>query len=131
MAQAEEPHGLRGLNVLVVEDNGMLCCVLEETLREAGCCVIGPYTRLDDAMTEAPHHLIDLALLDVNLRGEFVSPLADQLEERGVPFLLTSAYQERDLPRSLQNASTLRKPFTDTQLLDSLSALLVTKSRNN
>jgi CheY-like chemotaxis protein len=115
---------LRGLSVLVVEDNGLLCCVLEETLREAGCEVVGPYARLSEAMDAAEASRIDLALLDINVRGELVSPLADRLRERGVPFVLTSAYEARELPYALQSATQLRKPYTDLDLLDRLASLI-------
>ncbi|HEY8540581.1 MAG TPA: response regulator [Steroidobacteraceae bacterium] len=122
---------LRGLSVLVVEDNGLLCCVLEETLREAGCEVVGPYARLGEAMKAAADSRIDLALLDINVRGELVSPLAERLRERGVPFVLTSAYESQELPYSLQSAIQLRKPYTDLDLLDRLASLVGEPRRSN
>jgi len=122
---------LRGLNVLVVEDNGLLCCVLEETLREAGCEIVGPYARLPEAMSAATTERIDIALLDINVRGQLVSPLADRLRERGVPFVLTSAYQPHDLPRSLQAETQLRKPYTDSDLLERLASVVRTPRRSN
>jgi CheY-like chemotaxis protein len=123
---------LRGLSVLVVEDNGLLCCVLEEALREAGCEVLGPYSRLPEAMQAATSAHIDIALLDINLRGELVSPLAEQLRDRGVPFVLSSAYQQQELPRTLQSAIQLRKPYTDTDLLERLAAVIIgARERNN
>ncbi len=122
---------LRGLNVLVVEDNGLLCCVLEETLREAGCEVVGPYARLPEAMEAAMSEHIDIALLDINVRGQLVSPVAEQLRARGVPFLLTSAYQPQDLPRALQSAAQLRKPYTDSDLLERLASVVKSPRRNN
>jgi DNA-binding response OmpR family regulator len=117
-------EALEGKRVLLVEDNGLLSYVLEQTLREAGCEVIGPYGRLHDAMVAANRRHIDLALLDINLRGELVSPLAHQLRERRIPFLLASAYQAGDVPRALQSAARLRKPFTDDDVLAGLTALL-------
>lgn len=122
---------LRGLNVLVVEDNGLLCCVLEETLREAGCEVVGPYARLPEAMQAAMSERIDVALLDINVRGQLVSPVAEQLRRRGVPFVLTSAYQAQDLPRTLQSAAQLRKPYTDSDLLERLASVARGPRRNN
>jgi CheY-like chemotaxis protein len=124
-------EALQGKRVLVVEDNGLLCYVLEETLRGVGCEVVGPYGYLEQAMSAADSHEIDIALLDINLRGELVSPLADQLRERGIPFLLTSAYQARDLPRALQTAAQLRKPFTDIDLLMRLVTLVEEQRGNN
>lgn len=126
-----DTEALRGVSVLVVEDNGLLCCVLEETLREAGCEIVGPYGRLPEAMSAASTERIDIALLDINVRGQLVSPLAEQLRERGVPFVLTSAYQPNDVPRALQNAIQLRKPYTDSDLLERLASIVVKSVRNS
>jgi CheY-like chemotaxis protein len=126
-----EITGLSGKSVLVVEDNGLLCCVLEETLRDAGCTVVGPFSRLADAMRAVPSADIDIALLDINLRGEMVMPLAHYLAARGVPYVLTSAYPAADLPRELQSAAQLRKPYTDEDVLERLALLVAAKSRNN
>jgi CheY-like chemotaxis protein len=128
---SEASAALSGQRVLVVEDNGLLCCVIEETLREAGCEVIGPFSRLGEAMTAASTAQIDIALLDINLRGELVSPLAKHLQHRGVPYVLTSAYKPTDLPQALQTASQLRKPYTDDDLLAQLAGLVKRKGRNN
>jgi two-component SAPR family response regulator len=117
-------EALAGKRVLLVEDSGFLCFALEETLREAGCEIVGPCSRLEQAMDEASHHELDCALLDINLRGEMVSPLAAQLRERGVPFVLTSAYSEHELPPGLVGASQIRKPFTDREVLESLASVL-------
>ena len=114
---------LKGLNVLVVEDNGLLCCVLEETLREAGCEVVGPFARLPEALKAVPGAPIDIALLDINIQGEIVTPLADHLSRRGVPFVLTSAYRAGDLPLALQAAHQLRKPYTCSDVLEHLASI--------
>lgn len=115
---------LAGRHVLVVEDNGLLCGMLDETLRGAGCHVVGPYSRLDQAMAAMPAIRVDMALLDISLRGELVCPLVSELTQRGVPFLLTSAYQSSELPRALQSAAFLRKPFTEGDLLEGLTVLM-------
>jgi two-component SAPR family response regulator len=115
---------LAGKRVLLVEDSGFLCFALEQTLREAGCEIVGPCSRLEQAMDEASHHDLDCALLDINLRGEMVSPLAAQLRERGIPFVLTSAYSEHELPPGLVGEPQIRKPFTDREVLESLASIL-------
>jgi two-component SAPR family response regulator len=117
-------EALAGKRVLLVEDSGFLCFALEHTLREAGCEIVGPCSRLADAMDEASRHQLDCALLDINLRGEMVSPLAAQLRERGVPFVLTSAYSEHELPPGLTGETQVRKPFTDKEVLESLASVL-------
>ena len=78
-------EALAGKRVLLVEDSGFLCFALEQTLREAGCEVVGPCCRLADAMDEASRHELDCALLDINLRGEMVSPLAAHLRDAVSP----------------------------------------------
>lgn len=120
----ESATTLCGRHVLVVEDNGLLCCMLDETLRGAGCHVVGPYTTLDQAMAAMPAIKVDIALLDINLRGELVCPLANELTQRGVPFLVTSAYQSSELPRVLRSAAFLRKPFTEDDVLEGLTGLV-------
>jgi DNA-binding response OmpR family regulator len=115
---------LAGKRVLLVEDSGFLCFALEQTLKEAGCEVIGPCSRLADAVEKAAHHDVDCALLDINLHGELVSPLAAQLRERGVPFVLTSAYSEHELPLALAREPQIRKPFTDKEVLAGLASVL-------
>jgi hypothetical protein len=60
-----------------------------------------------------------------------VSPLADQLSERGVPFVITSAYPSRDLPYTLQSAHQLRKPYTCADVLEHLASALTKNHRNN
>lgn len=116
---------LHGRHVLVVEDSGLLWGMLDETLRDACCLVVGPYTRVDQAMAALPAiRTIDVALLDIDLRGELVRPLAGELMQRGVPILVTSAYRRSELSPTLQSAAFLRKPFTGCDLLDGLAALL-------
>ncbi len=126
-----EIDALQGLSVLVVEDNVLLCCVLEEALCEAGCEVIGPYSRLPEAMRAASSARIDIALLDINVRGQLVSPLAEQLRARGVPFVVTSAYQPDAVPRVLRGAAHLRKPFTGSDLLERLASVLARQAPND
>jgi DNA-binding response OmpR family regulator len=118
-------EALSGRRVLLVEDSGFLCFALEHTLRQVGCEVVGPCCRLNDAIAEASHHDLDCAVLDINLRGELVSPLAVQLRERGIPFVLASAYSEHELPPELASERQIRKPFTDTEVLATLASVML------
>jgi len=71
---------LRGKRVLVVEDEFLLRLELEEWLRSAGCAIIGPFSALEPArVVAARREPIDLAILDTNLNGQMVYPLADDL----------------------------------------------------
>jgi arsenate reductase (glutaredoxin) len=77
---------LQGLRVLVVEDEMMVSMLIEDMLGDLGCTVVGPAARLDEAMALARDSEIDCAVLDVNLGGQPIFPLADLLREKGAPF---------------------------------------------
>jgi len=110
---------------MVVEDSGVLCCMLEEILNGAGCQLAGPFTRVEQALEAAKTKQLDAALLDIRVRGQLVSPVAEELERQGVPILLTSAYHVDDIPRPLRQAAAfLRKPFTEDDVLERLSEIL-------
>jgi DNA-binding response OmpR family regulator len=104
--------GLAGRRVLVVEDEMMIAMVLEESLRALGCAVVGPVSKLDDAMRLARTEVLDAAVLDVNIRGGQVFPVAEILIARGIPFALASGYSDWILPETMQGKPRLTKPFT-------------------
>src|SRR5690606_6133898 len=77
---------LEGLKVLVVEDEMMVSMLIEDMLGDLGCEVIGPASRLEEAIALANETELDCAVLDVNLGGQPIFPLADLLREKGAPF---------------------------------------------
>jgi CheY-like chemotaxis protein len=103
--------------ILVVEDEFLLACTLEEELRERGYEVVGPYGSLEDAAKAARREAFDAAVLDVNLSGTMVYPLADELTERGVPVVFLSGYGFGIIPPRLARHPQLAKP-SDPELLD-------------
>jgi DNA-binding response OmpR family regulator len=127
-ADASPGDVLKGKHVMVVEDSGVLCCMLVEILRGAGCTLAGPYTHVEEAIEAARTSDLDAALLDIRVRGQLVSPVAQELDRRSVPILLTSAYHVEDIPRSLRHAAFLRKPFTEDDVLERLTTLLTPRS---
>ena len=111
-----KPADLAGLRILVVEDDMLIALVIEQTLQDLGCVVIGPVGKLDAAMRIADNEALDAAILDVNIRGGHVFPVADRLCARGIPFALASGYGDWALPEAFQNQPRLTKPFTDKDL---------------
>ena len=89
---------LIGRRILVVEDEMMIAMLVEDTLTDAGCVVVGPFARLAEAMVAARNADVDAACLDINLFGEQVFPAAEALAARGVPFVLLSGYGDKALP---------------------------------
>jgi len=103
---------LKGLRVLVVEDESMVCMLMEDMLQELGCTVVGAVARFDEALEQATNGpAFDVALLDVNLNGKQTFPIAEVLAARGVRFIFATGYGEGILPQSLQGGPMLQKPF--------------------
>ena len=109
--------------VLMVEDETYLAMILQDLLTDAGYRVVCA-ARLGDAMRLAQEEPIDAAILDINLHGETVYPLAARLEERNVPFLFASAYAESSIPEVFREHPVLRKPYTPDSMIDTLVAVL-------
>ena len=100
-----------GLRVLVVEDEIMVALLLEEMIAELGHQVVGPVGRLGRALEAAGTEAIDLAILDINLDGKEVYPVADALAARDIPFAFVTGYGREGLRAAYQGSPTLPKPF--------------------
>ena len=114
---------LAGLRVLVVEDDMLIAIHIEEVLQDLGCVVVGPVGKLDAALRMADDEALDAAVLDVNVRGGHVYPVAERLRARGIPFALASGYGDWALPEAFRNQSRLTKPFTARELEAQVLAL--------
>ena len=119
-----EAASLVGLKVLVVEDEMLVSMLVEDMLSDLGCEVVGPAAELDEAMSLAESADIDLALLDVNLGGKPIFPVADALKRRGVPFAFASGYGEAGLSEDHRGATVLQKPFREADLAKALKGLV-------
>ncbi len=108
--------------ILVVEDELMIRMLLEDMLGELGYTVTAEAGRLDEALQAAKTADFDVAILDVNLDGEPVSPVADALVARGTPFVFATGYGERGLPEPYRDRPMLKKPFQ----MDGLKQMLQT-----
>ena len=119
------PHGPPPL-VLVVEDEFLIATDLEHMLGRHGWRVLGPAATVAEALRlldgGAPGAVPGVALLDVNLRGEAVTPVAERLRALGVPFVLASAYDgDRLAALGLGGAPNVGKPADDRRLLAALA----------
>lgn len=114
---------LRGLRVLVVEDEMMVSMLIEDMLADMGCEVIGPASRLDEGIELSHSAQIDCAVLDVNLGGQPIFPLADILREKGCPFAFATGYGDAGLRDVDRGALVLQKPFREGDLARVLSEL--------
>ena len=100
------------LKVLLVEDESLVALHIENMLEEIGCQVVARVPRLVKALFLASSLDIDLAVLDINLAGEVVYPLAFRLADRGIPFVFSTGYSTATLPTELRDRPLVKKPVT-------------------
>lgn len=117
-------EGLQGLRVLVVEDEGPVAMLIEDMLEDLGCTVAGSAASVEEAMRLVDAGGYDLALLDVNIAGRTVLPVAEALRRRGAPFAIASGYGAAGVPDSLRGAPIIQKPFRSADLESALSQAL-------
>jgi PAS domain S-box-containing protein len=105
-----------GNRVLVVEDEALVAMMLTDTLAELGFEVVGPFRKVADAMAAVDKRELHAALLDVNLAGERVYPLANLLQERGIPFAFVTGYGVESIEKPYRHCAVLQKPIDRTAL---------------
>src|SRR5579883_3168389 len=105
------PSSLAGKRILLVEDEVLVAMMIEEVLLEFGCEVVGPVSRIDAARAAIEDNGLDCALLDINLRGQPVYPVAELLAEHGVPFGFVTGYGAAGVPAKFGTHPVLQKPF--------------------
>ncbi len=119
-------NALEGRRVLVIEDESLVAMLLETILEDMGCEVIGPESNVDDGLQAAsstPN--LDAALLDVNVAGREVFPVAEALLARDVPVVFSTGYGESGLPEQWRGRPTIQKPFTESTIRDALLRAIV------
>ncbi len=113
----EQEAQLSGMRILVVEDEPLLAMTSADLLADSGCAVAGPVSSVKQGMQIIEQEAIDGAILDINLRGEMVFPLADALAERSIPFVYVTGYGK--LLRACNHGRpVLQKPYRNQQLLE-------------
>jgi CheY-like chemotaxis protein len=110
--------------VLVVEDEYLIRMLLEDMLEEIGYDMAAGVGTLAEASEVAANGDFHAAILDVNLDGEEIYPVADILAQRGLPYLFVTGYGERNLPDPHGDRPALQKPFQAEQLKAALADLL-------
>ena len=110
--------------VLVVEDEFVVAMTMEDVLLAAGYGVLGPSANVRQALSRLREETPDIAVLDVNLGGERVFPVADALAARRIPFIFVTGYERPDLPAAHAARPVLNKPCQPCALLARLAAVL-------
>lgn len=120
--------GTSGLKVFVVEDEGAVALLIEDMLDELGCKVVASVGSLAQAERSAADAEVDLAMLDVNIGGESVLPIAGLFHDRHIPLLFSTGYGEAGLPDQFSGFPVLSKPFSIDQLREKIAAALSRRS---
>jgi len=116
---------LAGLRFLVVEDEPLIALSLVDTLENAGAQVSEPVGTEKEALQAIEQGELDGALLDANLHGRPVQEIAAALTRRGVPFVFVTGYGREGAPGGFRHVPVVTKPFTDRQLLDAVTGLVI------
>ena len=106
-----------------------MAALIEDMLESAGCIVCGPVPRLAQAVAAASSEACDVAVLDVNLAGERIFPVADILSRRNVPFVFVTGYSANTLPSEYAARPRIHKPFKIAELLGALSSMVKGRSQ--
>src|SRR5262245_42151478 len=93
-----QPLVLQDKRILIVEDEYLIAVDLSRTLTRIGGVIVGPVATTEAARAKIAQTGIDLAFLDVNVDGQMVFPLADELEQRGIPFIFATGHDEAIIP---------------------------------
>jgi two-component SAPR family response regulator len=119
------PPRIEGIRVFVVEDEALVAMNLEMILEDLGCVIVGPAMRFDRAEEMVNGNLpADAAILDVNVGGREVFPLASQLTERGMPIVFATGYDQSGIPSEWHDRPMLQKPYTSDDVARALQQAL-------
>jgi CheY-like chemotaxis protein len=124
MNQAVKQACLDGLRVLVVEDEALAALQIEDMLESLGCAVIGPAARVQHAVELVEREQPDAAVLDLNVAGELVYPVAEALAGRNRPFLFATGLGVDALQVPFDAHPVLQKPYSVADLRQALLASL-------
>ena len=124
LASEEQPLDLAGVRAFVVEDEALLLLTLEDMLAELGCQVTVASQHVDQALRLAVDAAVDVALLDVNVGGTRIDPVAQVLAARNIPIVFVTGYEAPTLPQGLGRVARVGKPFQPDDLVKALRGVL-------
>jgi CheY-like chemotaxis protein len=121
MSPKTKPHPL---SVFLVEDETLIQMMVAEMIEELGHTVVAEACNLQQALSLAQTASFDVAILDINLNGQRIDPVAETLSHRNLPFIFASGYGEEGLTDRFRGSLTLQKPFILSQLAEAIETAL-------
>jgi DNA-binding response OmpR family regulator len=110
----------KGLRLFVVEDEPMIRILVTDMLGELGHTIAAEAGHIDQALDLAQSAEFDLAILDVNLQGRLITPVAELIRARELPIIFATGYGAEGLPEQFRDLSALQKPFQ----MEALAAMI-------
>jgi DNA-binding NtrC family response regulator len=115
-----------GASIFLVEDEGLIRLMLADMVEELGHRLVAEAANIQDAQVLAETAIFDLAILDVNLAGSTVTPVAKIIDSRGLPLLFITGYGSGGRPETFRKRPALQKPFSVSKLGETINAILAT-----
>jgi CheY-like chemotaxis protein len=119
---------LKGVRVFVVEDEFAVLMLLEDMLMELGCELVGSASRMPEAISGAQNSGCDAAVLDVNINGEPIDPVAEVLAARQVPMVFSTGYGRTGINVRWRGHPVLQKPYRVEELAAALTQALADRA---
>jgi CheY-like chemotaxis protein len=119
---------LKGVRVFVVEDEFAVLMLLEDMLMELGCELVGSASRMPEAISRAQNSGCDAAVLDVNINGEPIDPVAEVLAARQVPMVFSTGYGRTGINVRWRGHPVLQKPYRVEELAAALTQALADRA---
>jgi len=113
-------------SVFLVEDEVMIRMMVADMLEELGYGIAGEAGDIDEAIRLVQSTEFDVAILDVNVNGKVISPVAEVLELTNRPFVFATGYGSQGLPEKFRDRPALQKPFQ----LETLARVIETTLRD-
>jgi len=107
---ASGPEAISASSIMLVEDEALVAMSVNELMTDFGFSVVGPFGRVAEAAAALKKGGIDAAILDINLGGELVYPLAEKLVEAKVPFIFVTGYGPESIDSRFAAVPVLQKP---------------------
>jgi len=112
-------------SILIVEDEPLIAMMLEDFIQSLGHQVSGSSDSVRSALEEVDKGQFDLAILDINLKGESAWPVAAALRDKGIPFVLASGGHVDPPPPEFKNVPMIEKPYTIDRVTPIIEAAFV------
>ncbi|TKT73373.1 response regulator [Afipia massiliensis] len=111
-------------SILLVEDEVMIRMMVADMLEELGYTISGEAGDIDEGIRLVQAIDFDIAILDVNVNGRVITPVAEAVQMRGLPFVFATGYGAQGLPEKFRDRPTLQKPFQIETLARTIETVL-------